>query len=163
MELWQDDVLVERKPLKEKKAEFEVTYQPGKLTAVSFDGAGKEIARETLETAGEKTCLCIEPEETQGTADTETILFVPIALRDEKGVLKMTEDKEITLQADGPASLLALGSARPETEKLFDDTAHVSWHGKVLAVLRSTGEPGTIRLKAFADGCEASEAQIVMK
>lgn len=73
----------------------------------------------------------------------------------------MMTDKKITVTVEGEGTLLALGSARPETEECFFDNCYTSWHGAVLAVVRSTGKPGVIRITASAEGCKPAQACIV--
>lgn len=159
VELWQDGILVARKVLKDAKAEFETAYRPGKLVAVSFAADGNKRAESALETVGSVTLLDIAPEETIIKADADEILYVPIHLKDAEGRLKMTEDLEITVAVEGQARLIALGSGRPDPVLLFDSTTCLSWHGSVLAVLRSTGSKGAICITVSANGCTV-QAQI---
>ena len=159
--LYQDGVLVERKPLLDWKADFETAYRPGMLEAVSYDENGSEIARAVLKTVGQGICLAVLPEEIRVKAHPEEIVFVNICITDDEGNLRMMTDKKITVTVEGEGTLLALGSARPETEECFFDNCYTSWHGAVLAVVRSTGKPGVIRITASAEGCKPAQACIV--
>lgn len=160
VELIQDGVPLGRKRLERCRADFETEYRPGKLEAVSFADDGSEIARTSLETAGEENCLAILPEEMRIKADGEDIVFVPVHVTDENGRVKMMTDRKITVTVDGPGRLLAVGSGRPETEECFSDGSYTSWHGRVLAVVKSTKEAGIIKVTAAAEGMEAVTAEI---
>ena len=162
VELFQDGTSLGRKQLENCKTDFETTYRQGKLEAVSFDADGKEIARTSLETAGKEVCLAILPEETEMRADGEDIVFLPIHVVDQKGVLKMMTDRKIAVTVEGPGKLLAVGSGRPETEERFSEGSATSWHGRILAVVKSTKEAGNIKVTASADGMESVTAEIVV-
>ncbi|RHP34332.1 glycoside hydrolase family 2 TIM barrel-domain containing protein [Lachnotalea sp. AF33-28] len=159
-ELYQDGVLLGRKELQDCRAEFEAVYRAGQLEAVSYDENGACIGRTVLETAGKDIRLSIRPEEKTVKADADEIVYVPVCVTDEKGTLRMMTDKKIQVTVEGPGRLLALGSARPETEELFSDPSYTSWHGAVLAVIRCSGEPGEITVTASADGCGSVSAKI---
>lgn len=55
-------VLVKKK-VKKCRANFNITYQNGEITAVSYDENGREINRYSLHTAGKETVLQVRPEE----------------------------------------------------------------------------------------------------
>ena len=159
----QDGKLIARKALIECKAEFETTYLPGSLEAISFDADGNKIAAETLRTAKQSVLLRIVPEQPMISPE-QNLAFVPIYLMDEDGVVQMTQDREITVCVDGGGELLALGSARPETEQRFDVPYHLSYHGAVLAVIRRTAMTGSITITAsLADGTSAKEELIIRR
>ena len=151
---------VYKRQLQDCRAEFEAVYRAGQLEAVSYDENGACIGRTVLETAGKDIRLSIRPEEKTVKADADEIVYVPVCVTDEKGTLRMMTDKKIQVTVEGPGRLLALGSARPETEELFSDPSYTSWHGAVLAVIRCSGEPGEITVTASADGCGSVSAKI---
>ena len=153
-ELLQDGRSLGRKVLCECKAEFEAEYQKGTLEAVSYDQNGTELSRSQLSSAGEQICLHMYPEETEIRASTEEIVYVPIVITDENGILRRGTDKRVTVTVEGAGQLLALGSGRPAHEESFQSTQHTSWQGRVLAIIRSSGEPGTISVTASARDCE---------
>lgn len=64
VELWLNGRIIGRKVLKNDCfAKFSVTYEPGKLEAVSYDARGCELGRCTLTTAGQKTQITAGPEQ----------------------------------------------------------------------------------------------------
>lgn len=163
VELFQDGVSLGREKLKSCRCRFHTEYRPGSLEAVSFDGDGKEIERTRLETAGEELRLTILPEEDEIKADGEDLAYVAVHITDEKGRLNMMKDQKISVSVEGPGVLLAVGSGNPETEEKFSDGAYTSWHGRVIAIIRSTKEAGEIRVTASADGRESVSARIMAK
>ncbi|MBD5382655.1 glycoside hydrolase family 2 TIM barrel-domain containing protein [Clavibacter sepedonicus] len=143
-------------------ADFELPYRRGTLTAVAFTG-GVETGRADLRSASDDVVLAVRAErETVGTGD-GALSFVEIELRDREGALANHRDRPVTVQVDGPGSLVALGSGRPLTTERFDGDTHGTYDGRVLAVVRPDGEgdlhvtvtapelaPVTVRVRAEA-------------
>lgn len=149
-----------RMELKDCRADFRTVYRPGRLLAVSYDEGGSRIAEDEIVTAGEKTVLRVLPEEEILRADRDEIVHIPVHVTDEKGLLKMQEERKITVTVKGPGELIAVGSGRPETEEGFRTGWSTSWHGRILAVVRSTGEEGTIEVTAQTEGLEPASASV---
>lgn len=163
VELIQDGQSLGKETLKSCRCSFHTEYRPGVLEAVSFDEEGKEIARSQLVTAGEGTKLMILPEEELIKADGQDLAYVAVHITDEKGNLKMTTDKKISVTVEGPGRLLAVGSGNPETEEKFTEGAYTSWHGRVIAIIRSMEEAGRVKVTASAEGMEPVSVEITAK
>lgn len=163
VELIQDGASLGKEKLISGRCYFETIYRAGKLEAVSFDETGHEIARSELETAGEETVLNILPEEAEIKADGEDLLYVAVHITDKNGILKMMEDKKVTISVEGAGTLLAVGSGNPENTEKFSDRSHTSWHGRVLAVVKSNQEKGVIRITAISEGMEAVSVLVEAK
>lgn len=160
VELLLNGSTIARKPMEDCKAVFELPYRPGKLTAICYGADGQELSRAELKTAGDACLLRAEPEETSLTATENDIVYVPIRLTDEAGTLRMNDERSISVAVQGPAELIALGSARPDPEESYQKTHFHAWHGAVLAVIRLTGIPGDITISASAEGCESAMAHL---
>lgn len=150
VELFQDGVRLGRKALEQCKVKFETPYKPGTLTAVSYDGSGTELARAELKTAGEIVKLAVLPEENEIAID--DIAFVPIHLADQDGYINMINERKITVAVEGAGRLLALGSAKPDTEESYHTDSFTTYNGRVLAVVKSTGQAGKIKITASTKG-----------
>ena len=159
-ELLQDGVSLGRKALDHLKAQFKASYRPGMLTAICYDDKGTELSRSQLRTAGEAKKLAVLPEEGRITAG--DIVYIPIHVTDEDGVVNKSAQRRVRVKVDGVGKLLALGSACPDTEESYQSDSFLSDHGRVLAVVLSSGKPGTIRVKATADGLESAAAEIAV-
>ncbi|WP_435110437.1 glycoside hydrolase family 2 TIM barrel-domain containing protein [Nocardiopsis synnemataformans] len=134
------------------RADFELTYQPGELTAVSYR-EGRESGRSHLVTAGENLHLRARAPRTRVDADTRDLAFVALELTDADGVTRADLERTVSVTVDGPGVLQALGSANPVTEEGFTDGKHLTFGGRALAVVRPTG-PGTITVTARCEDCE---------
>lgn len=78
-------------------AVFDVTYEPGVLTAVSFDGE-REISRREISTTGEAAAIRLTADRTCLRADGENLAFVTVELVDEAGRVVKTGQTNLTAQ-----------------------------------------------------------------
>lgn len=139
VELYLNGKSLGKKRLKEYKAMFLVRYQPGTLTAVSYDEAGRELSRSELRSATGRIGISIKPE--KESARPGEILYVPVALADGHGVVESNSDRTLTVRVEG-GELLAFGSANPCTQERYDTGRFTTYQGRALAVVRAgaTGE-----------------------
>ena len=54
---------------------------------------------------------------------------------------------------EGAGVLAGFGSAHPQSEGSYQDPTWATFDGRVMAVVRSTSEPGEIRVHITAEGC----------
>lgn len=142
------------------KCSFAVPYEAGELAAIAYDETGAELGRDVLCSAGTETILTILPEDTTIRADGDDLAYIAVHVTDQNGVRKMLNDVKISIQVEGTGILEAVGSAQPETEERFDSGSCTSYYGRMIAIVRSTGAPGTIRVTASAKGMECVTAEI---
>ena len=145
------------------KAIFKTVYQPGELTAVSYDEAGREIGRKTLLTAGAEDVLTVKAEQTAIRADGEDLAYINIAITDGNGSIKVLREDKITVRVEGAGALAALGSSAGRTEETYHQCTHSAFEGRALAIVRAGYEPGKISVKISAAGFESKEVEISVK
>ncbi len=143
-------------------ASYELAYEPGELTAVSYEG-GKETGRFSLATAGEAIRLCMEADRTVLATDGEDLSFITIKLTDETGTENLSASKKVTVSVEGAGRLEGFGSADPSCLGSYDDREWETYDGYVMAVVRAGEEDGSIRVTAVAEGCEAQCVEIQVR
>lgn len=141
--LYLNGLLVGTQETKEMKATFRLNYQPGTLRAE----AGSE--RSELQTAGKPAAIRLTAEEQAMVGE---LTFVAVEIVDAQGRVVPTADTELTFSAGGTATLIAVGNADIKDEDPYFDAKHRAWHGRALAVLRSTGKKGRATLTVTAEG-----------
>ena len=123
---------------------FKVLYQGGAITAVSYDDAGKELARTSLKTAGDETILNLKPE--KQTVNKEELCYVWLKYTDKKGTLKPLARGNIKVSVSG-GTLLALGSSCPYNPEGYLNDYTDTYYGMALAIVKPF-ENGDIVIKA---------------
>lgn len=130
-----------------------VIFQPGILTAVSYDWNGKELGRHTVTTAGVPAILKLSvTENPEGfRANGTDIALLQFEVTDFQGRRCGSDDREVSFEIEGPAEWLG---SLPEEEGSVYSKKISAEHGTNRALVRSTTTPGEIRITARAKGLE---------
>ncbi|RKD71348.1 glycosyl hydrolase family 2 [Sinobaca qinghaiensis] len=145
------------------KAVFKnIPYEKGTLTAVSKDKKGKELSKSQLESAGSSLRLQVGAERSSLQANGQDLAYIDIAFTDDQGIVKVLENRTITVEVEGPGDLIGFGSANPYTEESFLDPFQMPYRGRAQAIVRTAVNPGTIKVYITAEGCEPAEVQIAV-
>lgn len=116
----------------------------GKLVAVARN-AGKEVARNELQTTGKAVALKVIEENAGWTADGMSLKYLKIYAVDAQGRTVPNADDEISISINGEASFVALDNGDHYTSDLFlDVTSKKMQTGFMQAILRSTNTPGKV-------------------
>ncbi len=143
-------------------ATFSVPYEAGELKAVGII-VGKPAAEISLHTAGEPASLSLSPDRAHLKADGQDLSYVTVELLDAQGRMHPCADREVFFTVQGAGSLAAVGSANPTSTESYVGHARSTYHGRCLAALRAGSQPGTITLRAQADGVAPAEVVIQVK
>ena len=141
----------------ERKAEIAVPYAPGILEAVAFQG-GKEVARRKLETVGAAVALRAKAERAFGRRNRQALHYVLVDTVDTQGRVLPDDVRQLQLKITGPAELVAFGSANPLATGSLKAPHTESFRGRALAILRSTGHAGQVRIEASSAGLRGGSA-----
>jgi beta-galactosidase len=144
------------------KATFEITYQPGTIEAVGYS-AGKETGRTSLKTSGAPAALRATVDRAEIQQEFGDLAYVTVEVLDQDGCVVPWADSELSLEVTGAGELIALGSANPMSEELYVGGKRKAWNGRLMAVVRSSGQAGEILLQASADGLAATEIKFNAK
>ena len=156
VELFINGKKVGKSKVKGCKAAFKTRYESGRIEAVAYDAGGRELPRSVLESATGKISICAEPEKTAAAAG--EVVYIPVTLKGENGVIEHNADRKLTITVEG-GLLLAFGSANPRTEENFDEDTYTTYYGKALAAVRVEKDC----IVAVTDGKETVTAEISVK
>ncbi|HEX7820148.1 MAG TPA: DUF4982 domain-containing protein [Sphingobium sp.] len=142
-------------------AEFKIPYAAGRLEAVAYR-KGKLIGRRTLETVTAPARLRLAAEKSSASAGEQSLTYVGITILDAQGRIVPDEKRKISLRVEGPAELIAFGSANPLAVGSFQANDAESFHGRGLAILRSQGKTGMVRVTARAEGLQSATTVVTL-
>jgi beta-galactosidase len=137
------------------KAEFEIPYEPGTLKAEGVRGE-KVVAENTLATTGDPVRLKLTADRTVLGADGQDLAFVTVEAVDERGRLQMNADLKVHFAVSGVGVLAAVGNGDGQSMDPYSGDTYRLFHGRALAVLRTSRHTGKIKLTATADSLSAS-------
>jgi beta-galactosidase len=160
--LYLDDKLIGEQPTTEAeefRASFAVPYSPGTLRAVGVQG-GNEVEEFKLATAGPAGGLRLTPERTEIAADGQDLAFIKVEIVDAEGNLNTSVDEPVDYRLEGPGSIIAIGSGDLTSREPYQANPRHTYDGRALVVVRSSREPGTLKLTATTPGLKEATVDI---
>lgn len=144
------------------KAEFEVPYEAGTLTAISYQD-GQEVSRDEIKTVGEPVGLKITMEKKQMSADGESLAYGIVEIVDAEGNWVPTaEDTLAKVSVEGAASLAGFGTGRGQTEGNYTKGEFTSFEGRWQVILRAGTEAGEAGVHVEAEGLGHAESRVIV-
>ena len=137
---------------------WNVPYREGVLEVVASN-EGKEVARDTLQTAGKPAEIRLVPDRERVGHSWDDVVHVEVNILDEKGTLVPGASNPIRFQIEGACELLGVDSGNVVSVEPFKASERNAYQGRCLAILRAT-DAGTIKLIATADGLPAATLSI---
>lgn len=142
-------------------ASFDVPYEPGELKAIGTMADGLKVEK-NLKTTGAPAAIRLSADRKVIPADAFSLGYVTIEVIDAAGQIVPNADHLIKFNVSGQGVLAAVGSGNPtSTERYIADQRKVH-RGRCVAVVKSIGKTGIIRLSAQADGLPAAEITITV-
>lgn len=128
---------------------WDIPFQAGKLEIEGMDLSGKTICQYALQSSSRPAALTARADVGKINKD-NGMVHVVVQVVDENGVRVMLSDNEITCTIVGPGELLGLEASNNSDMGDYTDNVQRSYHGRLLAYVKSKGEPGTLRIKFTA-------------
>ncbi len=144
------------------KATFSVPYASGVLQAAGVADSN-EVEHITLRTANRAARISLHPDRRIITADGQDLSFVEITINDESGTPQPNAQNRLQFDVTGPGVLAGVGNADTKDLDQYVGTTRRVWHGRALAVIRSTRHTGSITLTARSPGLPEASVTITAK
>lgn len=144
-------------------ATFKLPYSAGKLVARSFIG-DKEVATETLITAGKPLAIRLKADRNSINADKNDLVYIAVEIIDEAGnVVPNVDNVLVKYQIEGQGKLAGVANGNPRDMSSFQKPEKRVFQGKGLLIVSPTKKAGNIRIVAKADGLKESILTIKTK
>lgn len=165
VELLQDGVSLGKKPAGEEsdyRACFETSFQPGTLTAVSYEG-GQEIGRRELKSVNGHTKLTALAENMSAyvpapSQEKDLLRYVAITITDAEGTLDYNSNEKLIAEISGDVEEMLCGNADPRSVHIPSEPEFETFEGKAQVIVRKKNEEAAVTLKIhrISDGTEIS-------
>lgn len=139
---------------------WRVPFEPGTIKAVSRK-AGKTVAEQVINTAGEPAQIRLTPDRTTIAADGNDLSFVTVEILDSEGNLCPTAVNEVTFTVEGAGQNEGVDNGNPISLERFKADSRKAMAGKALLIVRNNGKKGDINVKAVSPGL--SDATVTLK
>lgn len=148
------------KKVKDFRAEFNIKYESGTLSAIALDLNGRELSKTYLKT-GKDTILTVRQDKKTLRANSQDLCFLEIEFTDDKGNLIPLIEQRVNIFITGENAILqGFGSALCKTDEVFDKNYHDSYRGRALAVFRATDKKGRTKIQISSKGVKPVEVEI---
>jgi len=137
-------------------------YEAGRLDAVGFSG-DTIVCSDSLETSNTATSVSIVTNVKRLRPNHRDLAFIDISFIDQNGRVDTSFDEEVKVTVSGAAELMALTNGNPMDVTGFQHDTKFAWHGKCLAIIRTTNQSGDIRLTVRSTGGLTSQIQLQSK
>ena len=144
-------------------ATFDVSYEPGTLTAYCFDG-NNEIAAESIKTVGKPAAIKLTADRQTINANRNDLSYVMVEIIDAEGnPIPNADNIQVSFEINGNAEIAGVANGYHSDVTSFKQPEKNTWHGKCLAIVRPLGtEKGQARLSAHAEGLKNAAIDIIM-
>jgi len=130
----------------------DVVYQPGELKVVAWKN-GRKWATDVMKTTGPAAKLTLQADRDKIRADNQDLSFITVTVADKSGLPVPRSKNHIQFQIEGPGEIVATDNGDATSFESFQAPERNAFNGLALVIVRAKpGQPGTIKLKAQADG-----------
>ncbi|ACI19277.1 glycoside hydrolase family 2 TIM barrel-domain containing protein [Dictyoglomus thermophilum] len=140
------------------KVFYDLNYEEGRLEVIAYKN-GVEVGRDILETTGDPVGLRLIPDRNI-ISSYEDLSFIKIVAIDELGREVTDAKNKVRVKVEGVGKLLALGNADPVSQESFVGNEISLYKGRALAIVKSLGLSGEIKLKVWGEGLKEEEVII---
>ncbi|WP_410768543.1 glycoside hydrolase family 2 TIM barrel-domain containing protein [Fontibacillus sp. BL9] len=137
--------------------EWQIPYRKGVLRAVAYDEKGNIIASDVKSSFGNADSLVMVPDKTLLAADGSDLIFVEISAVDQAGHPVENANNRVHITVEGPGRLVGLDNGDSTDFDSYKGTHRRMFSGKLLAVVASTLEPGSITVRAESNKINSCE------
>ena len=140
--------------------QWSVTFATGTLQAKATKG-GTVVATDTVKTAGTASKLALSADRASITADGQDLAYVEVDIDDAQGVVVPNANNAVTVAVSGPGTLVGLDAGDSTNHDSYKGTSHAAFNGKLMAIIQSTGTPGTVTVTATSGSLATGSATIM--
>lgn len=137
--------------------EWRLPYSKGVLKAVAYDENDHVIATDVQRSFEDAAAVIQTPDKTIMHANGSDLIFVEINTNDIEGHYVANANNRVYITVEGPARLVGLDNGDSTDYDSYKANNRRLFSGKLLAIIASTDEPGTIVVTASSKGLTTSK------
>jgi hypothetical protein len=143
--------------------QWDLNYVAGNIQAVSYDGSGNQVLKETIETTGAPATIVLQneyPSNGQITADGQDVALIKVSVVDSQGRAVPDASNVINFSVSGAGSLYGVGNGDPSCHEPDKGNSRSLFNGLARAIVKSTNTAGTITLSASSNGLKSASLTV---
>ncbi len=142
---------------------WKVPYRAGELRAIAYDENGVVIATDARCSFGDAASICLLADKEELAADGQDLLFVEIGMLDREGNSVDNANNRVRVEVSGPGRLLGLDNGDSTDYDPYKGVSRRLFSGKLMAIIGSTLQPGTIGVTVHSEGMSSVTATFLSR
>lgn len=140
--------------------DWQLSYETGMITAVAYDEAGNEIARDSHCSFGDSYSIRLTADRKDLVIDDSELCFLTIETVDAQGNLVENAADYVQVDLSGPGRLLGMDNGDSTDYDEYKTNVRKLFSGRLLAVIGAADEPGKIRVTVTGEGLKPAELEL---
>ena len=143
---------------------WNVPYADGTVSAVAYDSNGQKITdtvgQSSVTTTGKASKLKASADNKKIAADGESLSYITVDVTDANGNIVPDAENRVKFTVEGDGELVGVDNGSSPDHDSYQADNRKAFSGKVLAIVKSKKEAGTITVTASADGLDSASVKI---
>lgn len=139
---------------------MDVKYEPGTLKVVAFDDEGNPVAEKEIHTAGKPYKIILKPDRETIKADAKDLSFVEVSVVDKNGIPCPNATNQLKFKVKGEGTYRAACNGDATSLELFHLPTMKLFSGKLVVLVQSTNQSGTIELSVTGTGLKSGKLNL---
>ncbi len=135
---------------------WQIPYAPGEIEAIAYDTDGRVVATEVKRSFGDPRRIRLLADKPGLDADGTDLVFVTVLVEDENGDPVENAVNRVQVRVSGAGRLVGLDNGDSTDFDPYKGTSRRLFSGRLMAMVASTTEPGTVRIEVSSDGLMAA-------
>lgn len=144
----------------DRHAVVKLPYTPGHLEVVALTADGQELGRKSIDTAGRPAALRMKADRDRLSNDNRDLAYAEVEVVDASGNVVPWIAVPLVFSVEGPGVLLGTGTGDLTDTRGYTRRDRQSWEGRALGVVKSTAEPGEIKIRCTSGTLTPAEVTL---
>ena len=155
-----NEVAKQQKPDEGITFSFTLPYEKGELVAKAYE-AGVLVGMTKLKTVGKPFAIRLVADRSEIKSEKVDLSYVSVEVVDEAGnVVPYADDLEVQFELIGQGELAGVGNSNFTDVSSMQQPSKKVFHGRALAIIKSTGKKGKAVLTVKAEGLKSDKVEI---
>ncbi|SCY35308.1 beta-galactosidase [Paenibacillus polysaccharolyticus] len=137
---------------------WKVPFEEGELKAIAYDEHGTVIATDVQRSFTDAKKLLLHADRQELQSDGKDLIFVEITVEDEAGHPVHNANNRVQVKVSGAGRLLGLDNGDSTDYDPYKGLSRRLFSGKLMVIIGSTNEAGTIQVEVSSEGLEGATA-----
>ncbi|MFC5467050.1 glycoside hydrolase family 2 TIM barrel-domain containing protein [Lederbergia graminis] len=141
---------------------WKVPYEHGELKAIAYDENDVVIATDVRKSFGDAAKIRLKADKEGLVANGTDLLFIEISMEDKDGNPVENANNRVHVNVTGAGRLVGLDNGDSTDFDQYKGTSRRLFSGKLMAIVASTLESGSVQIEVTSEGLESEKLEFVI-